>query len=475
MDLIGGPPFAVIESDPGVFTSLTRRLGVKNLALIEIYSIEPWAIEHLQPHGLIFCFHWRKDNHRTAEFENPEHVWFANQVSDDACATHAILNVLLNCPSLNLGENLQLFKDETKEMSPVMKGLAITNSSFIRDAHNSLARQADLRGSLNAISSTTLDAQKTKVKKAQQEQCKNKKTTTPRKPKPKTPVKSKTKQPTESSKDTSEEEEVYHFIGYVPAFGKVWELDGLKPGPLEVGELESENTTSGWMDVARPALRMKMAKYGGGAEAANIRFSLLALVDGSYEKANDEWEYWKRERRVLERRMDETDANWKSKVQQELLIVAEHAFNLPEAPGRMFLQGGAQRLARDAEILTAASGTLLRQWEDAVRQAIRTKVVVEDEIQRATNDCTDRIKRTHDYEPFIVEYVNRLHKDGLLDTLFDKGKALKKAKSSERKTEDMEKKTAKTEVSYLEVNEDIDQEELEKDDDEWMPPSSRRR
>ncbi|KAK0436391.1 hypothetical protein EV421DRAFT_1832025 [Armillaria borealis] len=59
IDLVGGP-FAVIESDPGVFTSLTRKLGVKHLEIVEVCDIEPWAIDHLHPYGLVFCFRWKK-------------------------------------------------------------------------------------------------------------------------------------------------------------------------------------------------------------------------------------------------------------------------------------------------------------------------------------------------------------------------------------------------------------------------------
>lgn len=87
-----------------------------------MYDIEPWAVDHLNPYGLIFCFMWHKDSHRPADFEDPaaERVWFANQLSDDACATQAILNVLLNCPDIDIGEELQNFKEETKSMSPVV-------------------------------------------------------------------------------------------------------------------------------------------------------------------------------------------------------------------------------------------------------------------------------------------------------------------------------------------------------------------
>lgn len=43
----------------------------------------------------------------------------------------------------------------------------------------------------------------------------------------------KTKKPPPEEGD----EEAYYFIGYVPAYSKVWELDRLKSGPLEVGDI----------------------------------------------------------------------------------------------------------------------------------------------------------------------------------------------------------------------------------------------
>jgi len=128
--------------------------------------------------------------------------------------------------------------------------------------------------------------------------------------------KGKGKEKETSDRESEEEEETYHFIGYVPAHGKVWELDGLKSGPLEVGELPlpgpsssnpipTPNPNVGWMDVARPALRMKMEKYGGsGNDGSNIRFSLLAIVDDVYMKAHDDLELLKRERLTLERQLE---------------------------------------------------------------------------------------------------------------------------------------------------------------------------
>jgi ubiquitin carboxyl-terminal hydrolase L5 len=58
------------------------------------------------------------------------------------------------------------------------------------------------------------------------------------------------------------------------------------------------------MDIVRPVIKMKMRKYGGGADGGDIRFNLLALVDDHYQSASDELELLKREKIALERRLD---------------------------------------------------------------------------------------------------------------------------------------------------------------------------
>ena len=163
---------------------------------------------------------------------------------------------------------------------------------------------------------TTFDAEKRKAKEAKPPPAKRAKTTVVVKSR-----KSRGKEKEHVTDLKEDEEETYHFIGYVPAYGKVWELDGLKSGPLEVGELPAESTSSkdpnrGWMDVVRPALRMKMEKYGGsGNDGSNIRFSLLAIVDDLYQKASDELELLKREKIALERRMG---VGWETSVSSSI-------------------------------------------------------------------------------------------------------------------------------------------------------------
>ncbi|KAI0059018.1 ubiquitin C-terminal hydrolase [Artomyces pyxidatus] len=375
-DLVGGP-FAVIESDPaGVFSSLVRKLGIRGLEVVEIYDIEPWATQNLSPYGLIFCFLWRKDTHHPAHFQDPaaEQVWFANQLCENACASFAILNVLLNCPNCELGQHLSEFKAETAQISCI-------------------SRPADVRGALNAIATSTLE----KIKKES--------STVP-------PAKRKKTTPVPIPEDV---EETYHFIGYVPAHGKVWELDGLKLGPIEVGELpgvaqdsSSEDRLGSWMDVVRPALRMKMKKYSGAGDGAgDIRFNLLAIVDDSYQVASDKLELLKREKSAIERRL------------------SDYAFATsirPALPGSAYTPDfGSRMLEKQKAILHLPSEELIATWENCVESALRAKVAVEHEIAKAIDAETDHTARVHDYEPFIEAFISQLSHEGRLNQLLRRG------------------------------------------------------
>ncbi|EMD35772.1 hypothetical protein CERSUDRAFT_124420 [Gelatoporia subvermispora B] len=443
-DLVGGP-FAVVESDPGVFTTLLQNFGAYGLELTEVYDIEPWAVDHLHPLGLIFCYISSDDTsppEQTDEiFDDPDArpVWFANQLSSDACASLALLNVLLNCPGVALGSNLEEFRTDTEEMSSVMKGLAVTNAHFIREAHNSLARPADIRGALHALAKSTLESSKKRSSKPPPQ--KKRKLSTPRKRKAENATAPGT---AEDTPDT------YHFIGYVPAHGHVWELDGLRArGPLDVGALPTPASDSGsrhaapddWMSVVRPALRMKMARVLEG-DSADIRYNLLALVRAPYTAASDALEMRKRERAALERRLTETfPAGWADKVDGQLLEAADVAFATTlrnKDYGRVFgADFAGTKMKRDIEILDMPARRLPEAWEESVRGAMTDKVAVEDEIAKSVAAHTEHLQRTWDYEPFIKQFVTCMHKEGLLDKVLD-GKS--GAENGQKRTSDTRRK-----------------------------------
>lgn len=181
---------------------------------------------------------------------------------------------------------------------------------------------ADIRGAMSAIAEATKEASASNKRKPAKKRVKATSSTST-KQKPKTTSRSKKKQQTEETPDS------YHFIGYVLACGKVWELDGLKSGPLEVGELPSSSNVDGWEDVVRPALRLKMAKYGGDA-TGSIQFNLLALVQDRYEAKSDELEHLKRDKMAIERRLKmEYVGDWRLKVSGNAVNNREAHSSLP--------------------------------------------------------------------------------------------------------------------------------------------------
>jgi ubiquitin carboxyl-terminal hydrolase L5 len=177
------------------------------------------------------------------------------------------------------------------------------------------------------------------------------------------------------------------------------------------------------MATVRPALRLKMSKYGASPteSSSNIRFSLLAIVDDAYESASDDFELAKRERGLVERRLDALEGGgrcegkgWRgmvslffvvfflfpsfqcltpsSQVDPTLLSSAPTLFSspplsspqlslLPFAKDRIYAPDfGARKLERDMKLLRMPKEELTGAWEGCVRAGMRAKVVVEDEL-----------------------------------------------------------------------------------------------
>ena len=185
-------------------------------------------------YGLIFLFKWQQEP--AAEKREPltdydPELFFANQVINDACATYALLSILMNrAKDLDIGDELRNVKDFTVGLSSKDRGWAIGNSDVIRKAHNSFARQDPFE--------------------------------------------------IEYTKNTGKEEDAFHFISYVPLNGQLYELDGLQKGPICYGECTEDN----WLAMAREQIMKRIQRY----EASEIRFNLLALVGDKKEAAEKE-------------------------------------------------------------------------------------------------------------------------------------------------------------------------------------------
>ncbi|KAJ3481264.1 hypothetical protein NLG97_g7868 [Lecanicillium saksenae] len=244
-----------LESEPAFFNTILKGLGVNDVKVQELFTVEQDSLDILPKpvYGLIFLFQYAPglDIEEAEDEDGP--VWFANQTTSNACATVALLNIVMNHDSIDLGSELKTFKETTFQMSTAVRGYELGRNKFIRKTHNSFARRMDC---LNADLFLENEASDSKSQKHT----------------PATRVMSRKKKP----KKRSGNDYGYHFIAYVPSGGFVWELDGLCGKPRKLGSFEDDC----WTNVARPQIEARMLQY----EESQLSFNLLSLCQSPIQK-----------------------------------------------------------------------------------------------------------------------------------------------------------------------------------------------
>lgn len=226
--------WCLIESDPGVFTELIQKFGVEGVQVEELWSLDKEQFVDLKPvFGLVFLFKWTGEDDSTASIVQDsrlDKIFFAKQVINNACATQAILSVLMNITedSVTLGSTLKDLKEFCSSFDSGMKGLTLSNSDQIRNVHNSFARQ------------TLFEF---------------------------------------DSKKADKDDDVFHFVSFIPIDGRVYELDGLKAGPVDHGPCGED-----WTDAVRPVIESRIQKYKEG----EIHFNLMAMIQDRKVRYNNQ-------------------------------------------------------------------------------------------------------------------------------------------------------------------------------------------
>lgn len=82
----------------------------------------------------------------------------------------------------------------------------------------------------------------------------------------------------DSKKKGTKSDDVYHFVSYVPFKGKLYELDGLQPGPILLGGLPEDGD---WISLAKTEINKRIRLF----EGHEIRFNLLALCESQAQQA----------------------------------------------------------------------------------------------------------------------------------------------------------------------------------------------
>uniref|UniRef100_A0AAX7V0P0 Ubiquitin carboxyl-terminal hydrolase n=1 Tax=Astatotilapia calliptera TaxID=8154 RepID=A0AAX7V0P0_ASTCA len=349
--------WCLMESDPGVFTELIKGFGCRGAQVEEIWSMEPENFENLKPvHGLIFLFKWQPGEEPAGSIVQDsrlDHIFFAKQVINNACATQAIISVLLNCshPDMLLGDTLTEFREFSQSFDAAMKGLALSNSEVIRQVHNSFARQQMFE----------FDA-----------------------------------------KSSAKDEDAFHFVSYVPVNGRLYELDGLREGPIDLGKQKNVlcyffhygfnslvQTDSLMFKVPRCAALLCTADFCllGCApfliklySEGEIRFNLMAIVSDR--------------KMIYERKIAELQA----------------------------------QLTEDEPMDTDQSSTFLSSIQSEIA---KYQLLIEEENQKLKRYKIENIRRKHNYLPFIMELLKTLAEYQQLIPLVEKAKEKQSAKKAQ--------------------------------------------
>ncbi|XP_018785042.1 PREDICTED: ubiquitin carboxyl-terminal hydrolase calypso [Bactrocera latifrons] len=360
-----------LESDPGLFTLLLEDFGVKNVQVEEVYDLHKPIDGPV--YGFIFLFRWieerrarRKIVEATAEIfvkdeEEVSSIFFAQQVVPNSCATHALLSVLLNSndDDLNLGTTLSRLKAHTKGMCPENKGLAIGNTPELACAHNSHAMpQAKRRLDKSSISGVS------------------------------------------TGRCTGE---AFHFVSYVPISGHLFELDGLKPYPIDHGPWKDHED---WTDKFRCIMADRLGIATGEQD---IRFNLMAVVPDRRIAITHKLKMLRTNQAIvsgtLQKLLKTSDPECTNTLQLDMNTrgTAEYKISSPPSPvleTNAFTIRDLQSLLKnlDAEISISE-----QQLNDENDKRYMFKV----------DDC----RRTHNYDEFICTFLSMLAHQGVLGEL----------------------------------------------------------
>jgi len=169
---------------------------------------------------------------------------------------------------------------------------------------------------------------------------------------------------------------VYHFISYLPIGNKIYELDGLKEGPIFLANIPDGQS---WIRGVWPAIQERISRY-----SESDLFNLMAIIKNKKTVYLSEIEDLKMRKNILTSQIQNNNANQPS---DAMNVDSDHLNN-------------------EIDII------------DYKISALNEKILEEEEKFKAWK--VENTRRKHNYIPFIVNLLRHLADKGELVPLIEK-------------------------------------------------------
>ncbi|KAL1303334.1 hypothetical protein AAFC00_006734 [Neodothiora populina] len=423
------PAWCEVESEPAFFNTILHEINVDGVKVQEVLGLDDECLAILPKpvYAMIFLFKYTKAEEEGQTTSCPPNVWFANQVPEFACASVALLNIVMNLPDVRLGHELQNFKDSTRSLDPVSKGDAIASFDFVRNIHNSFARDMDMlnidyllkdkhASSLKKRKLEAANAAKAEKAAARAEEKALRDAaniangaSTPSRSNPLCKARA-----TDLSEDADwTASEAFHFIAYMPIGDEVWKLDGMEGFPQSLGTLHESQD---WLQIIQTELTARMLQYQEG----QIEFSLMAVIkDPAIDDRTSLAENIKALHEIT-RRLDEVIPDWR-------------AFTVASADESTILNANSKYGITDADIQAAIipgsvsdklksdrSEILLHLRQDMITAQAACRDTLRDHSLSNQSDAIKAMHRRFDYSSFVNGWLDSLAEEDVLLSLLEK-------------------------------------------------------